>query len=147
VPAPTAKKEKKIKNSTHFPSMAVCYATAVGPNFHTPCIFCLRRTKERSIRTRPSTASPRSFLLSRRCRHQPTVVEGSEQMSLGRVRMLRSFVRRRQIMHGVWKFNNITPSHPSHAVDIFCARPSMAVGWCLPTPHVLFPFFGPTAVA
>jgi hypothetical protein len=28
VPAPTAKKEKKIKNSTHFPSMAVCYATA-----------------------------------------------------------------------------------------------------------------------
>jgi hypothetical protein len=34
-------------------------------------------------------------------------------------------------MHGVWKFNNITPSHPSHAVDIFCARPSMAVGWCL----------------
>jgi hypothetical protein len=34
-------------------------------------------------------------------------------------------------MHGVWKFNNITPSHLSHAVDIFCARPSMAVGWCL----------------
>ena len=34
-------------------------------------------------------------------------------------------------MHGVWKFNNITPSHPSHAVDIFCGRPSMAVGWCL----------------
>ena len=34
-------------------------------------------------------------------------------------------------MHRVWKFNNITPSHPSHAVDIFCARPSMAIGWCL----------------
>ena len=25
------KKEKKKKNSTHFPSMAVCYATAGGP--------------------------------------------------------------------------------------------------------------------
>ena len=34
-------------------------------------------------------------------------------------------------MHGVWKFNNITPSHPSHAVDTYCTRPSMAVGWCL----------------
>ena len=34
-------------------------------------------------------------------------------------------------MHGVWKFNNITPSHPSHPVDTYCARPSMAVGWCL----------------
>jgi hypothetical protein len=116
-------------------------------------------------------------VVSRRCRHQPTVMDGSAQMSLtewegwegvilwnfntpctfsllwsnrrsithghwrkvqllglavdGRVRMLRSFVRRRQKMHGVWKFNNITPSHPSHAVDVFCARPSMAVGWCL----------------
>jgi hypothetical protein len=49
----------------------------------------------------------------------------------GRVRMLRSLARRRQKMHGVWKFNNIIPSHPSHAVDTFCARPSMAVGWCL----------------
>jgi hypothetical protein len=28
----------------------------------------------------------------------------------GRVRMLRSLARRRQKMHGVWKFNNITPS-------------------------------------
>jgi hypothetical protein len=34
-------------------------------------------------------------------------------------------------MHGVWKFNNITPSHPSHPVDTYCTRPSMAVGWCL----------------
>jgi hypothetical protein len=34
-------------------------------------------------------------------------------------------------MHGVWKFNNKSPSHPSHPVDTFCARPSMAVGWCL----------------
>ena len=49
----------------------------------------------------------------------------------GRVRMLRSLARRRQKMHGVWKFNNITPSHPSHAVDTFCVRPSMAVCWCL----------------
>jgi hypothetical protein len=32
---------------------------------------------------------------------------------------------------GLLAFNNITPSHPSHAVNIFCARPSMAVGWCL----------------
>ena len=49
----------------------------------------------------------------------------------GRVRMLRSLARRRQKMHGVWIFNNITPSHPSHADDTSCARPSMAVGWCL----------------
>ena len=45
--------------------------------------------------------------------------------------MLRSFVRRRQQMHGVWKINNITPSHPSYPVDTYCARPSMTVGWCL----------------
>ena len=31
-------------------------------NFHTPCIFSLRRAKERSIRTRPSTVSPRNFV-------------------------------------------------------------------------------------
>ena len=34
-------------------------------------------------------------------------------------------------MHGVWKINNITPSHPFYPVDTYCARPSMAVGWCL----------------
>ncbi len=34
-------------------------------------------------------------------------------------------------MHGVWKFNHISPSHPSHPVDTLCALPSMAVGWCL----------------
>jgi hypothetical protein len=45
---------------------------------------------------------------------------GGRAESDGRVRMLRSLARRRQKMHGVWKFNNITPSHPSHAVDTFC---------------------------
>jgi hypothetical protein len=44
---------------------------------------------------------------------------------------LRSLARRRHKMHGVWIFNNITPSHPSHADDTSCARPSMAAGWCL----------------
>ena len=34
-------------------------------------------------------------------------------------------------IHGVWTFNNITPSHLSHPVDTFSALPSMAVGWCL----------------
>ena len=34
-------------------------------------------------------------------------------------------------MHGVWKINNITPSHPSYPVDAYCARPSMTVDWCL----------------
>ena len=34
-------------------------------------------------------------------------------------------------IHGVWKFNNITPSHLSHPVDTFSALFSMAVGWCL----------------
>ena len=34
-------------------------------------------------------------------------------------------------IHGVWKFNNITPSHLSHPVDTFSALLSMAVGWCL----------------
>jgi hypothetical protein len=29
-------------------------------------------------------------------------------------------------IHGVWKFNNITPSHLSHPVDTFSALPSMA---------------------
>jgi hypothetical protein len=28
-------------------------------------------------------------------------------------------------IHGVWKFNNITPSHLSHPVDTFSALPSM----------------------
>ena len=34
-------------------------------------------------------------------------------------------------IHGVWKFNNITPSHLSHPVDTFSALLFMAVGWCL----------------
>jgi hypothetical protein len=34
-------------------------------------------------------------------------------------------------MHGVWKINNVTPSHPSYPVDTYCARPSMTVDWCL----------------
>jgi hypothetical protein len=94
--------------------MAVCYATAVGPKkgkktwgggifqknpllrvgrplkFPHPMHFCLRRVKERTIRTRPSTASPRNFF-----------------------------------------FLLSSPSPLSPAVDFFCARPSMAVGWCL----------------
>jgi hypothetical protein len=49
----------------------------------------------------------------------------------GRVRMLRSLARRRQKMHWVSKCNNITPYHPSRAVDDLCALPSMAVDCCL----------------
>jgi hypothetical protein len=25
-------------------------------------------------------------------------------------------------IHGVWKFNNITPAHPSHRVDTYCTK-------------------------
>jgi hypothetical protein len=76
-----------LKVSPSHPSHAVdifCArpSMAVGWCLHRRLRRNLRRTKERSIRTRPSTASRRSFLLSRRCRHQPTVVEGSAQMSL-----------------------------------------------------------------
>jgi hypothetical protein len=56
--------------------------------FAHPMYFSLRRAKERSIRTRPSTVSPRNcflvFLLSRRCRHQPTAMDGrAEKVSTG----------------------------------------------------------------
>ena len=34
-------------------------------------------------------------------------------------------------IHGVWKFNTITPYHPSHAVNDLCALPFMAVDCCL----------------
>jgi hypothetical protein len=32
-------------------------------------------------------------------------------------------------IHGVWKFNNITPLHLSRPVDTFSTLPSMAVGY------------------
>jgi hypothetical protein len=52
--------------------------------FQHPMYFSLRRAKERSIRTRPSTVSPRNFvflvfLLSRRCRHQPMAMDGRQR--------------------------------------------------------------------
>ena len=74
----------------------------------------------------------------RRMSGSPVKKENQKNKFLGltvdgrvRIRMFTLFRPTKAKMHGVWKFNNITPSHPSHAVDIFCGRPSMAVGWCL----------------
>ena len=57
--------------------------------FPHPMYFSLRWAEERSIRTRPSTVSPRNFvflvlLLSRRCQHQPMAMDGkAEKISTG----------------------------------------------------------------
>jgi hypothetical protein len=82
------------------------------------------------------------FLLSRRCRHpvrRSYIVKFPHPMYFSLRRAKERSIRTRPSLfsptkgkiHGVWKFNNITPSHLSHPVDTFSALPSMAVGWCL----------------
>ena len=132
MPAPTAEKEIKKKNSTHFPSMAVCCATLFSPTkekVHGVWKFNTITPYHPSHAVNDLCALP--FMAVDCCLHRRLRRKLLGLAVDGRVRMLRSLARRRQKMHGVWKFNNITPSHPSHAVDTFCARPSMAVGWCL----------------
>ncbi len=60
---PTVMDEREQKVSTGWEG----WEGVIWLNFHTPSIFCLRRGKERHIRTRPSTASPRNFFRRRRC--------------------------------------------------------------------------------
>ncbi len=60
---PTVMDEREQKVSTGWEG----WEGVIWLNFHTPCIFCLRRGKERHIRTRPSTVSPKNFFRRRRC--------------------------------------------------------------------------------
>jgi hypothetical protein len=123
-----------------FQSMAVRCSLRCLPIVHSPLIpsesqsysrplpaVCHQRedgrffSAEPSAGRWPSTASPRNFVF------------WFSFLAVGAGTSLRPWTdgHRRYQRRGKGGKGYITPSHPSHALDTFCALPSMAIGWCL----------------